>query len=136
MSYATYDFTESLERVGIEPPTIARVVSAWGKGDGQGDDAGHYKWAEDGVTDWAGGFLMLLNDGRYAYLTGWCDYTGWGCQDGAVVIYFDHEPTVAEMQDAEANESKNEPEESVWDREPADLNRWLASAARPKEPNT
>lgn len=23
-----------------------------------------------------------LNDGRFFYLEAWCDYTGWGCQDG------------------------------------------------------
>jgi hypothetical protein len=92
MSYATYDFTESISRVGLDRAAIERVVAAWGSGDGQGEDAGHCRWAEDGVTDWSGGFLMRLRDGRYAYLTGWCDYTGWGCQDGARVEYFDAEP--------------------------------------------
>ena len=23
-----------------------------------------------------------LKDGRWWFLTAWCDYTGWGCQDG------------------------------------------------------
>lgn len=27
--------------------------------------------------------VMRLNDGRWAALYGWNDYTGWGCQDGS-----------------------------------------------------
>lgn len=26
--------------------------------------------------------ILRLQDGRYAYLTAWCDYTGWGCREG------------------------------------------------------
>lgn len=26
--------------------------------------------------------VVKLKDGRYAFITAWCDYTGWGCQDG------------------------------------------------------
>lgn len=125
MSYATYDFTESLDRVGLPRENIASVVAAWGKGDGQGEDAGHYKWAPDGATDWSGGFLVALKDGRFAYITGWCDYTGWGCQDGASIYHFDHEPSVGEMQIA--SKYKHDPAEAEWDREPADLNRWLTT---------
>ena len=29
---------------------------------------------------WIGAFQ--LNDGRYIFISAWCDYTGWGCQDG------------------------------------------------------
>jgi len=28
-------------------------------------------------------WLLLLNDGTFAYLTGGCDYTGWDCQSWA-----------------------------------------------------
>ena len=40
--------------------------------------------SQDAVIEftWTGGFVLKLKDGRFAYLTGWCDYTGWGCQDG------------------------------------------------------
>lgn len=31
--------------------------------------------------------LFRLHDGRYALLTGWCDTTGWGCQDGGSINY-------------------------------------------------
>lgn len=31
-------------------------------------------------------YILKLKKG-YAYLTGWCDYTGWGCQDGGAIAY-------------------------------------------------
>jgi hypothetical protein len=33
----------------------------------------------DGAA-WIG--LFRLSDGRFAFLKAWCDYTGWGCQEG------------------------------------------------------
>lgn len=27
-------------------------------------------------------WIIAMKDHTYAYVTGWCDYTGWGCQDG------------------------------------------------------
>jgi len=30
---------------------------------------------------WSGKLLARLKDSRYIFLDGWCDYTGWGCQD-------------------------------------------------------
>lgn len=27
-------------------------------------------------------WILKLNDGRYVYADGWCDYTGWDCQSG------------------------------------------------------
>lgn len=125
MSYATYDFTESLDRVLIEPSEIESVLAAWGMGDGMGTDAGHCKWAADGATDWKGGFLLSLADGIYVYLTGWCDYTGWGCQDGATVHRFINRPTFEELKAVD----DGMPDEAEWDIEPADLNRWLAAHA-------
>lgn len=132
MSYATSDFTESLSRVKLERADIAEVVAAWGHGEGQGDDAGHFRWSEDGATDWHGGFLMRLHDGRFAYLTGWCDYTGWGCQDGATLCYFAERPTIAQM-NAPLDEYSAAPTETEWDETPADLNLWLAGAAKDQE---
>ena len=29
---------------------------------------------------WVGAFR--LTDGRFVFVSAWCDYTGWGCQDG------------------------------------------------------
>jgi len=125
VSYATYDFTESLDRVALKPADIAMIVAAWGIGDGQGEDAGHYRWSDDGVTEWSGGFLMRLNDGRFAYVTGWCDFTGWGCQDGAEITYYDAQPSLDSL--------KGGPAPDEWDHEPADLNRWLTSGARDRD---
>ena len=39
--------------------------------------------SQDGQNDgdhWLA--LFRLKDSRYAFITAWCDYTGWGCQDG------------------------------------------------------
>jgi hypothetical protein len=33
-------------------------------------------------------WLLWLQDGTYAYVTGWCDYTGWGCQSGGEIEYY------------------------------------------------
>jgi len=128
MSYTTTDFEESLKQT-IPASDVARVIAAWGKGEGMGKDAGHFRWAADGASEWAGGFLLALKDGRYAYVTGWCDYTGWGCQDGASVYYFDEQPSISEARMAARGEYANDPDESEWDLEPADLNSWLASGA-------
>lgn len=145
MSYTTEDFAESLERVALQRSDIAIVVAAWGKGDGMGEDAGHYCHSEEGVTEWAGGFLMRLKDGRFAYLTGWCDYTGWGCQDGAELYYFDAPPDLSALAmvveilkapDFFATLGHTDfvatgPAPAEWDHEPADLNRWLVNIDEP-----
>jgi hypothetical protein len=44
---------------------VAVLASAEGENDG---------------ASWIGAFL--LSDGRFAFVSAWCDYTGWGCQDG------------------------------------------------------
>jgi hypothetical protein len=31
--------------------------------------------------------VIELNDGRYAWISSGCDYTGWGCQDSGSIIY-------------------------------------------------
>jgi hypothetical protein len=126
MSYATYDFSESVNRAGLQREQIARVIAAWGSGEGQGEDAGHYRWAEQGVTEWRGGFLCELRAGGFVYITGWCDYTGWGCQDGVEVVAFDALPDLATLPPP-TEWTPGPPPADEWDMEPADLNRWLAS---------
>jgi hypothetical protein len=137
MSYTTDDFKESISRVAISPDDVAAVVSAWGAGDGMGDGGAGYKWSEDGVTDWSGGFLLRLRDGSYAYVTGWCDYTGWGCQDGAFVYrFFNQRPTLDEINAAVKADKDNysaAPESVEWDKEPADLNRWLSLSPKQRD---
>lgn len=101
--YTDYDFAESLRSVGLEPGTVKNVIAAWGE---NGD-----------YSEWTGGFLFqLMADGRFAYLSGWCDTTGWGCQDGAEIEYFDTEPIPEELE-----LGKN------WDKFPPDLNNWLVN---------
>lgn len=129
MSYTTQDFSESISAVSIKPDEIAAVVSAWGMGDGMGEDAGHYKWSPDGATDWSGGFLLRLKDETFVYVTGWCDYTGWGCQDGAFIYRFPILPSLEQINAAVAADNDNysaAPVASEWDEQPADLNRWIA----------
>lgn len=128
MSYATDDFTESLHRVDVKREDIARVVAAWGWGSGMGENHGHHRWAEDSASDWSGGFLCEMKDGSYVYITGWCDYTGWGCQDGAQVYRYTERPAFAQLAaDVKlAGDYSETPNDSEWDIDPADLNRWLA----------
>ncbi len=103
MSYAVYDFSETLKGVGIERDSVKRVAAAWG---------------ESGTcAEWDGGFLIELNDGRWAYVSGWCDTTGWGCQDGTDVKWFDAEPKLHDLN------TKAEPAE--WENDPADCNRYV-----------
>ena len=82
MSYQVDDLSECVacavrDTSRIRREDIAAVLAAWGKGDGQGDDAPGYRFGES-ATDWTGGFLCALVDGRFAYISGWCDYTVWG----------------------------------------------------------
>lgn len=43
---------------------VTRVTAAWGM---NGD-----------YSEWEGGFVGQVQDGRWFYLSGWCDTTGWG----------------------------------------------------------
>ncbi len=125
MSYTTEDFSESLRRVDeFDKKHITRVLAGWGHGTGMGTDTGH-GWSTESASDWQGGWLLEMNDGRFVYLSGWCDYTGWGCQDGVNVQWFDSRP------DLESLRAKGDdwPQLEAWDIEPADLNRFIASEA-------
>lgn len=109
-TYTRYDFSESMDRVTITPDKIRSVVAAWGE-------------STEGYGEWSGGFVMALKDGRFAYLTGWCDTTGWGCQDGAEITYYDSLPDYATF-------TKSYQDDSIqWDVNPRDLNKWLEDGA-------
>lgn len=46
------------------------------------DDVASIITTVEGCNDgdnWVG--LFIMNDGKYLYLTAWCDYTGWGCRE-------------------------------------------------------
>lgn len=47
------------------------------------EDVEHVVAAEDGENEgdsWEG--VFRLKDGRFVFVSAWCDYTGWGYQDG------------------------------------------------------
>lgn len=53
-------------------------------------DMAEVLWHVDGENDeadWAA--LMRAKDGRYWFVAAWCDYTGWGCQDGGTASVTD-----------------------------------------------
>lgn len=110
-SYAVYDLSESMRSVPADFIPV-RVAEAWGGG---GDYA-----------EWSGGFLLESADGRWGYLTGWCDMTGWGCQDGTEWYPFDHRPTHAEIAEAVKPDGFTADRDDEWDPDPADLNKWLS----------
>jgi hypothetical protein len=114
-SYTRSDFSESLDRGTVIPTDIECVIAAWGNVDRDGaccDACG---------GEWSGGFLLRLKDQRYAYLTGWCDYTGWGCQDGANVAYYETEPSLSDLEEFSNDR---------WDLAPKDLNDWIRDGAK------
>ena len=118
MGYTTYDLSESLKKVEliVNP---SRVLYAYGK---NGDYA-----------EWDGAFLIELEDGKIALLSGWCDTTGWGCQDGAELQIVDTLGEIVWPQETSWDRDEPTPRFpplATWDKDPADLNRWLA-AGRP-----
>lgn len=110
MSYTREDYAESLEGVGIDPSSVKHVHAAWGQ-------TGDY-------AEWLGGFLIELRDGRFAYIEGSCDTSGWGCQDQAEVRYYDARPDPVSIRTIFL--TPDEATGDVWDDDPADLNLWHA----------
>ena len=109
--YCTNDLEESLKKVVLRSEPVY-VLSAWGRAESP-DVCCH--------MDWSGGFVLLLADGGFAYLEGWCDYTGWGCQDGAEIRYSDNIAGLKLREDVK------------WDKLPQDLNKWITSGRKPWE---
>ncbi len=114
MSFTRYDFEETLAIVSIAQSQIKRVLAAWGD-------------STEGWGEWSGGFLLKLKDGadkQYAYITGWCDTTGWGCQDGADVTYYSEEPTTDILEKVTEDFTYGD-DQIRWELEPTDLNRFI-----------
>lgn len=103
--YTVMDFSESLRMAGIRYKNVFRVVKAWG-------------YSPNSWNSWKGGFVFELTDGQYAYLSGWCDTTGWGCQAEAKVVFADSVDGL--------NLPHHLPDECKWDKRPPDLNRWVS----------
>lgn len=68
-----YDLSACLtyNDIGIKEEDIASVLAEW-EGEHDGDD---YRW------------VVALKDGRYGFIQGWCDYTGWDCQSGGSIEF-------------------------------------------------
>lgn len=107
MGYTLNDFRETVDHYvsPIRKEQVVKVWAAWGNG--------------PGGSEWDGGFLMKMKDKKWVYVTGWCDYSGWGCQDGMTIEYFDRKPKIETL----LSPWGEKPGE--WDIEPADLNKWI-----------
>ena len=62
--YTKYDFSECLKRITLEAQ-IDTVLRAWGISNRE-------------YADWCGGFVSHLRNGKFAYISGWSDSSGWG----------------------------------------------------------
>jgi hypothetical protein len=116
MGYDLYDFTESLAVAGVEQSRVEHCSLGFG-------------WSPEGYGSWEGGFVCHTRTGKpWLFVFGWCDTTGWGCQDGAYTAEFDREPTRDELRAAWADVLSNHDfDEAIEeaDEAPADINRYL-----------
>lgn len=63
---SAYDWQEAMKYAKFSFPDILEVI-----------------FAKEGFNDgdpWR--LVVKLRDGRYGWLDAWCDYSGWGCQEG------------------------------------------------------
>lgn len=110
--YTIFDLHESLDRAsqfGFSERSVVRCSYGWGN--------------NSESSEWHGGFVLLLKDGRWVHLTGWCDYTGWGCQDGINATFFDHEPTMKEI--IASTDGYTAEDVQHGDKDPGDLQNYL-----------
>lgn len=106
MSFSTYDFDETLKGTSIERTEIRRVVAAHGVTEAA--------CCNDCGGEWSGGFLLEMKDGKFVYVHGWCDYTGWGCQDGTGREDFATQPELSALHKTEH-----------WETTLPDLQRYI-----------
>lgn len=71
--YGEYYGYGPLSEAGIEQEAVEEVI--------------HYRAGENDYSNWL--LVLRLTDGRYAYVSAWCDYTGWDCRAGSEVTYAD-----------------------------------------------
>jgi hypothetical protein len=119
VSFDLFDFKETLNITGHDPQCIESV--RWG--------FGH---SPEGGGSWEGGFVFRTDPRKdlsvmtWVFVFGWCDYTGWGCQDGAWSVEYNHPPSRQELEQAWKKEWYGDlPPHEHWDFMPADLNRWV-----------
>jgi len=83
-----YDFRECLKYAPFNKEDVKDILAmVAGGADG---DAWHY--------------IVELKNGKFGYITGWCDYTGWGCQEGGDGFLCD---TLAEAIEKAPEKNKN-----------------------------
>ena len=110
-AYDLYDFIESAKIAGVMEHAIEKALAGWG-------------YSPEGGGSWNGGFLLKLKNDSYAYIHGWCDYTGWGCQDGSEVHFFSEEPNKEALEKLSHEYFYAVEERIDWD-EPINVNRYL-----------
>jgi hypothetical protein len=72
-NYIDYDLFACMENndFPFDMEDIARMIAV-SEGENDGES---WRW------------VVQLKDGRYVFIEGWCDYTGWDCQSGASVTF-------------------------------------------------
>lgn len=76
----SYDWQEAFPLA--QPPSLTEGATC-SKAKFTRDDVEEVLGSVEGQNDGESWIAVLkLKDGRYAFITAWCDYTGWGCQDG------------------------------------------------------
>lgn len=78
-----YDLVSCLKynpQDGFDVASIESVLAVW-EGDNDGDD---WRW------------VLRLKDGRFVFLQGGCDYTGWDCQSWASHVVTDDAESAAQ----------------------------------------
>jgi hypothetical protein len=67
----------------------------------------NYIWGEEGENDFVDWILLCkLSNGKYAYYTAWCDYTGFDCQGGMKLYISSKLKTLVKMAMDDKNRSK------------------------------
>ena len=66
-----------------------------------------YIWGEEGENDFVDWILLCkLSNGKYAYYTAWCDYTGFDCQGGMKLYISSKLKTLVKMAMDDKNRTK------------------------------
>lgn len=68
-SIGEHDLLTALNNGGDSPPETLEKIQILSYIEGVNDEK-EFHW------------LIKTQNNKYMYLCGWCDYTGWGCQDG------------------------------------------------------
>ena len=67
----------------------------------------NYIWGEEGENDFVDWILLCkLSNGKYAYYTAWCDYTGFDCQGGMKLYISSKLKTLVKMAMDDKNRMK------------------------------